>query len=556
MNQLPSYQELQNKIIELEQECAQLSQERAKLRSQINEGQQVETLCYAREHLETLVGKRTRKIQETNEELQKSEEKFRTVADFTYDWEWWINPAGKLVYISPSCQRISGYDAEEFINNPDLLLSITHAQDREPLARHLKEKLLSLEVCHLDFRIIRRDGTCRQISLYCQPVMDLKGNHLGQRGSNRDITDRIMAEEALRKSEKLFRLALDATSDGVWDKNLVTGEVYYGENWARILKYTSDEVRRTQLTWEKLLHPDDEPKARKAVDDHVNGKTSRYRAEFRMRNKIGDWQWIHAKGKVVEWDNDGTPIRFVGTHTDISDRKRAEEALKKSSEKIKIFAYSVVHDLKNPAIAIYGLAKRLHDKYEGCLGGKGLDFCDQIVKCSEQIAALVEQVNVYISTKEKTLTIDRFRLTELLRMIREEFAVPLNIRQIDWIEPEQQPEIKGDRLDILRVLRNFVDNALKHGGEKLSRIEIGYQETQKSHILLFTDNGVGITQEDTENIFGIFHRQKTAANIEGAGLGLAIVKEIAEQHHGEVRVEAGQENGTCFSISLAKHLPV
>ncbi|MEN8136407.1 MAG: hypothetical protein ABFS18_12870 [Thermodesulfobacteriota bacterium] len=112
-------------------------------------------------------------------------------------------------------------------------------------------------------------------------------------------------------------------------------------------------------------------------------------------------------------------MRFVGTHKDISDRKRAEEALAKSSEKIKMFAYSVAHDLKNPAIAIFGLSKHLHKHYRHILDEKGDKFCDQILKSSEQIAALVETINVYISTKETPISIVDIDFKEILQLIRE-----------------------------------------------------------------------------------------------------------------------------------------
>jgi PAS domain S-box-containing protein len=239
---------------------------------------------------------------------------------------------------------------------------------------------------------------------------------------------------------------------------------------------------------------------------------------------------------------------------DVTERVRMEEALQKSSEKIKLFAYSVSHDLKGPSVGIYGLTKLLHKHYGDILDEKGKNYCDDILEASEEIAALVDKINVYISTKEAPPTIERVKLKDILLMVRDEFSPRLNIRQIKWLEPAYIPEIKADRLSILRVLRNLVDNALKYGGDDLSEISIGYEESDEFHILSVRDNGIGIRKKDFKKIFGAFQRTQTSRGIQGTGLGLAIVHEIAEQHSGEVWVEPGPEKGISFYLSISKDL--
>jgi signal transduction histidine kinase len=239
---------------------------------------------------------------------------------------------------------------------------------------------------------------------------------------------------------------------------------------------------------------------------------------------------------------------------EIAARKQAEEALEQSSEKIKLFAYSVAHDLKNPSIAIYGLTKRLQEKHGDSLTEKGKIYCNQIQKSAEQIAALVETINQYIATKEKPLQLEDVNPQEVFQIIREEFAARLNIRQISLFVPSNVPEIKADKLSIFRVFRNFVDNALKYGGETLSKIKIRYQDTDDCHIFSVSDNGIGLNKEDSRGIFGLFKRKETSRGIEGTGLGLAIVKEIAEHHQGKVWSKSGFRKGITFYISISKHL--
>jgi PAS domain S-box-containing protein len=131
--------------------------------------------------------------------LHESEAKYRIVADNTYDWEFWQNPKGRFVYISPSCKRITGHEAEEFIADASLFRQIIHPDDQNRYDRHLDDSLQKRQPSAMEYRLIRADGTVVWIDHLCQAVFDSSGSYLGRRGSNRDITARKQAEEALRK---------------------------------------------------------------------------------------------------------------------------------------------------------------------------------------------------------------------------------------------------------------------------------------------------------------------------------------------------------------------
>lgn len=150
-------------------------------------------------------------LRKARDALRKSEESFKTVADFTYHWEYWIGEDGKLVYVSPSCERITGYLPDDFINNPKLIEEIIHPDDQQRIARHLSTELESQKVESLEFRIISREGVVRWIGHVCQPVKGMDGHSLGRRVSNRDITEikqemshRVRLEERLSKINDCF----------------------------------------------------------------------------------------------------------------------------------------------------------------------------------------------------------------------------------------------------------------------------------------------------------------------------------------------------------------
>lgn len=251
----------------------------------------------------------------------------------------------------------------------------------------------------------------------------------------------------------------------------------------------------------------------------------------------------------------GNQVAVAATNARLFEElKNKIETIKEKKKMIKFFAYSVSHDLKSPATSVYGLAKRLQEKYEDSLDEKGRAYCDQILRGSEQMVALVENINAYIVTREAPLNFEKVDVKEITEAIRDEFSSILQQRQIRWSEPETMPEIIADRLALSRVFRNFVDNALKYGGEELFEIKIGYKEDRKFHIFSFSDDGVGIKTGDKEKIFEMFQRNETSKGTSGAGLGLTIVKQIAERHGGQVWMNNNGKKGTAFYISISKDL--
>lgn len=174
-----------------------------------------------------------------------------------------------------------------------------------------------------------RGGQTRIISTKKSRFIDSNGDKF-LIGIIRDISDRKQAEIALQESEDKLSKTLIAANDGTWDWNLITNKVYFDPRYYEIAGYVADEFPHEFEEFQKRIHPDDVENIMDQVQQHLEGKTARFDVEFRFKKKSGDWIWLMGRGLIVERDKNNKPLRFIGTHTDIAERKKVEKALKKS----------------------------------------------------------------------------------------------------------------------------------------------------------------------------------------------------------------------------------
>jgi PAS domain S-box-containing protein len=355
---------------------------------------------------------------------------------------------------------------------------------------------------------------------------------------------------SLKQSEERFRLLTTMSPAGIYLTDPESNLIYANKSWYQTAGFTSEEA--AGQGWIRAIHAADRERVSGAWHKMVASQ-GRLGIEFRLQDQQEQTTWVYGLAEPLR-DEAGDIIGYIGTNTDISERKIAEQKLWTFNKKIKFLSYSISHDLKNPAKTLNGLTKLLLKKYKDQLDEKGREFCSHILGLSEQIVVLVQRINTYISTKENPMVLARLSLDEITGAIREEFSFRATERQVALVIQEDLPMIKADRLSLVRVLRNFIDNALKYGGAELQTIELRYEETQRHHIISVVDDGVGLKNNDPREIFGEFKRADTAAGVKGTGLGLAIVKEIAKQHGGDAWMKTNPDKGITFNLSISKEI--
>ena len=219
-----------------------------------------------------------------------------------------------------------------------------------------------------------------------------------------EIERRRLVEEQLRESDARYRLALDVSSNGVWDRNVLTGNVYYGENWYRTLGY--DYKNSEEPSLEELLHPDDREKVLALREDHVKGKTSHYEVEYRLRNKAGGWQWILSRGQAVLRDKNGSALRIIGALTDITRLKEVEAELIHSQAELEQRVQERTAELYESNIALKVVLKK-REEDQTVLADQVLSntaqlvgpFLDRLQECrlTEKQQVLVDIIRANIS---------------------------------------------------------------------------------------------------------------------------------------------------------------
>ncbi|MBD3882861.1 PAS domain S-box protein [Phormidium tenue FACHB-886] len=244
-----------------------------------------------------------------------------------------IDPDATVRLWNAAAEQLFGWSEAELLGQP---LPIAPEEKQEE-CRQLREAVTQGEVfLGVETYRCKRDGSKVVLHVSAAPLHDDHHSVNAILLILQDITEQQQAQAALRDSEERLRLALMAANQGLYDLNVQTGDALVSPAYAEMLGYDPDEFQETNAKWRDRLHPDDVATVYQAYADYISGILETYRVEFRQRTKSGDWKWILSVGKIVSWDSDGQPLRMLGTHTDITERKQAEGALRQSEERLRL----------------------------------------------------------------------------------------------------------------------------------------------------------------------------------------------------------------------------
>ena len=369
-----------------------------------------------------------------------------------------------------------------------------------------------------------------------------------------DITDRKQKDLELEISEERFQFAMEASTNGIWDLNLKTNKVFYSSQSMKMLEFEEQDVIDNHDKWDNRIHPDDKENYLKEIQLHLENKTPFYENSKRMLTKDDKYKWILSRGKVIERDKLGNPIRLIGTHTDISSHKDKEEELVKTLEiiseqnsRLLNFAHIVSHNLSSHS----GNFKMLLNFIENEDNPEALEEIFAHLKTSsnglsdtiEHLKELVD-INARMIHKKESLNLNSY-LNKVFTILEEEIRV--NEVIIKNIIPNDY-NVNFNPSYLESILLNFTTNAIKYAHpDRKPKICYTLSKEKSYTILEIKDNGLGINLEKYgEKLFGMY---KTFHNNTNArGIGLFITKNQVEAMGGKVEVESKVNLGTTFKI--------
>ena len=433
------------------------------------------------------------------------------------------------------------------------------------------------------------------------PLLDADGIAYALGNVSTDITERKRTELVMRQSQERLALVIQGSSDGIWDWDLTTNQVYFSSRWKSMLGYTDAEVESNFSAWERLVHPDDRERALLSIQAYLDGQIQTYELEHRLRHKDGSYRWILSRGVALR-DGSGKPVRLAGSHVDVTAHKEAEERLRQAYaelsqneaalksalqelqatnaqlqatqmqliqaaklESIGTLAAGVAHEVKNPLQTILMGLDYLGHNYPGGNGNTDLVLGDMRDAVTRANTIIRELLLLSAATEFQPRQEDLNTIVERSLWLMNNEVIASQVTVVRRLG-KSLPPVRVDRGKIEQVFINLFINALqamsqngvltvstryRRFGEDLRLTGPAFSQFKPGHPVVIAevqDTGNGIPEADLGRIFDPFYTTKPTGA--GTGLGLSVVKKIIELHGGAIDIRNHALGGVVVSIML------
>jgi PAS domain S-box-containing protein len=351
---------------------------------------------------------------------------------------------------------------------------------------------------------------------------------------------------------------LEATGDGAWDWNCQTNKLFFSTQWKAMLGYAEEDIGDSLDEWDKRLHPDDKQQCYEDIERHVKGKADVYKNEHRILCKDGSYKWILDRGKVILWTEDGMPLRFIGTYTDLTARKRMEAELLQAHklESLGVLAGGIAHDFNNLMAIV-----------QGNIDLAMMDMPPDHVSRQRLLTAM-RSIEYTKDLTSRLITFSQgggihrqiFDIAGILRDAVQKMVRGADVR-VMFVFMEHLWPVEVDELQMKQCFYNLTKNAVEampEGGDltiqmENVRIPAGEILDLKEGAYLkitFADEGIGIPEEHLSKVFDPYFTTKKMAAQKGQGLGLAACYSILKKHDGHITVKSKTGKGVSFVLYL------
>ena len=492
------------------------------------------------------------------EALKASEELFRSSFEDHSAIKFIIDlDTGQIADANFAAEKYYGWSREDLKKmNISQINTLSEAEIRKAIDEARIRNKTTFEFKHR-----KADGTVRDVEVYSASIFSAAGK-LYLHSIVIDITDRKLAEEALRKSEQRLKLTLELTHIGTWDWDVYSDTYIASPGYFTMLGYEPEYGNVSRQIWLDRVHPDDADIIRNSIKTIQTGVNKSYEYEARIKHANGSYRWIKVIGHVAQYDAENKPLRLIGVRIDVTEQKNNEERIQSMNYKLtelnltkdKLFSV-IAHDLKSPFHGLLGIAALMAEQsYEFTY--------DEINKFSKMMHVSAKNIYMLLENLLEWVKIQRNSTSFMPKTIPVRSIVNNAIDSI-----QQDADTKQIRVDknitghlnvfadenmVTSVLRNLLSNAVKFT-KRNGQIVTAVKELPNGLIeFSVSDSGIGMSQKLIDKLFVLGEKvgSKGTENEPSTGLGLILCKEFVEKNGGTIRVESIDGKGSTFHFTV------
>ena len=509
------------------------------------------------------------KIQSTAGELEKAEnalrenERFlRTVINTEPECVKLVARDGSLIEMNPAGLAMLEADSLDIIKGKIIYQSIV--PEHRDAFRKLTEDVFSGKSGNLEFMVTGLKGRKLWLETHAVPLRNDRGEIIALLGITRDVTRRKLAEDALRESEHSYR-TLAANLPGIVYRVLLREGgrmVFFNDMITQLTGYKPEELTSGKVcSLDQLIIEGDRKRVTAGIEEAISQNRS-FQVEYMLRHKDGNIRNFIERGRPVR-GKDGKPVYIDGVTLDITELKRTEEQLRKSTielersnRELEHFAYMASHDLRSPIIALSADLKMFEKHNRRKIDPESLKLIDGALSSAFRMQSLITDLLTYarLGAAAPEKAIGTINLADILNVVLDSIKMDCERARCTIIR-EELPRVQADPTQMIQLFQNLLSNSIKFKGKELPRIEIRAERKETEWLFSIKDNGIGIPSEQSERIFELFQRASRGAEYEGTGIGLAICKRIVERLGGRIWVESELGKGSKFYFTIPFSTP-
>jgi PAS domain S-box-containing protein len=533
-------------------------------------GNVVSTICSSRD-----ITDRKR----AEEALQASEVRYSSLFRLLSSGVVVTDDAGQIVDANPAAEHILGLTRSEAVERTfDSPAWSIVRPDGTPMPADEYASVRAMHegrtVDNVEMGILQPNGTLRWLLTSASPV---PAKRLGVCITFTDITERKAAEEALRLSSERLQLATRVANIGIWDWDIVKNELVWDDSMYQLYGIRRGDFGEAYDAWIRTIHPEDKAHAEVETQAALRGERE-FVPEFRIVRPDGSIRYMKADSKTSR-DQDGKPLRMIGTNIDITERKQAEDELRRQKDTLEatvqqrttelllardaaeaankaksVFLANMSHELRTPMNAILGFSNMLSRDPQ--LTANQRENLDIINRSGEHLLSLINDVLevAKIEAGRLQLEIAPFDLGGMVRDVTEMMQIRAQEKGLRLLldqSSEFSRYIKGDEARIRQIIINLINNAVKFTEQGGVTLRLGVKNNARQHLLIeVEDTGSSIAPEDRQRLFEPFVQLTEGGAQQGTGLGLTITRQFVQMMGGSIAVESTLGKGSLFRVEL------